>query len=234
MANSHDPVKISGWPLDEITIWVAVSPVPLITDWPDGCCEISGFYICSPERRARRAAWTTAVTQMGYEVKESTREILLPERAAAIRAGLGVHGLNGLMITPDHGSFVQITALMVHAAPPPYARGPEYDLSPGCGYCGDCIKACPTGAISEDGINTQKCLRSYMNRLDEMPENDYSNMGRRIMGCDTCQFACPKNAGLKRESPPVDLIDCMKLEKLLTNPAFDRISKYFKLYEPSV
>jgi len=87
---------------------------------------------------------------MGYEVK---REIMLPERAAAIRAGLGVHGLNGLMITPNYGSF---------------------------------------------------------------------------------QFACPKNAGLKREQPPADMIDCMKLEKLLTNLEFDRIFKYFQLNESSV
>ena len=91
-----------------------------------------------------------------------------------------------------------------------------------------------TGAISEDGVNTQKCLRSYMNRLDDMPEEDYPNMGRRIMGCDTCQSVCPKNVELKREQPPADLIDCMKLEKLLTDPELDRISKYFQLHEPGV
>ena len=30
------------------------------------------------------------------------------------------------------------------------------------------------------------------------------------------------------------MIDCMKLEKLLANPEFDRISKYFQLNESSV
>jgi len=231
MASAYDPSKLSGWPLDEITIWVAIAPTPPIGEWPEGCGEIGGFYMCSRQREKRRVAWEKAAVELGYEIKS---DVTLPERAAAIRAGLGVHGLNGLMIAPDYGSFVDITVLLVHAPPPPDARGPEHDLSPGCGNCGDCIKACPTGAISENGVDTQICLRSYMNWLENMPEEYYPKMGRRILGCDTCQHVCPKNAGLKREQPPADMIDCMKLEELLTKPDIDHISKYIKLYETSV
>jgi len=224
----HDPAKLSGWPLDEITIWVAVAPTPPIADWPDGCGEIGSFYMCSKQRKERRVAWEKAVVDLGYEIK---RGVTLPERAAAIRAGLGVHGLNGLMITPDDGSFVDITVLMVHAAPPPDARGFEYDLSPGCGNCGDCIKACPTGAISENGVDTQKCLRNFMNAQQFMPEEYYSKMGRRILGCETCQIVCPKNAALKREQPPAEMTEYMKLENLLTEPDIESIAKYIALDE---
>ena len=143
------PEELSGWPLDEITIWVAIAPTPPIANWPDGCGEIGSFYITSGQYKARRVAWEDAVIAAGYEIIRVRHGASLPERAAAIRAGLGVHGLNGLMIAPDYGSFVDITVLLVRAAPPADARGAEHDLSPGCDNCGECIKACPTGAISE-------------------------------------------------------------------------------------
>ena len=228
MSMEHDLGKVSGWPLEEITLWVAVAPTPPMAEWPEGCGEIGGFYMRSGWRQNRRSAWEDAAIALGYEI---IRGVTLPERAAAIRAGLGVHGLNGLMISPDYGSFVSIHVLMVHAAPPHDARGPEYDLSPGCGNCGDCIKACPTGAISlENGVDTQKCLRNFFGAPQFMPEEYYPKMGRRILGCDTCQLACPKNAALERETPPADMVEWMKLEKLLTEPDIDWISKYILLY----
>ena len=155
---------------------------------------------------------------------------MLPERAAAIRAGFGVHGLNGLLITPDHGSFVNISVLLLHAAPPPDARGPEHDLSPGCCKCGECVKACPACAISDDGVNALMCLRYHMRKPEAMPVEDYLRMGRRIVGCDTCQQVCPENAALERVQAPVDLIDCMKLEKLLYKPDIDLMSTYIESY----
>ena len=288
----HDPAKVSGWPPEEITIWVAIAPTPPVTGWPDGCGMIGSYYMYAPQRNARRTAWEDAVIAQGYDVK---RRAFLPERAAAIRAGLGVHSLNGPLIAPVYGSFVDITVLMIHAAPPSDARGPEHDLSPGCvgfagrraggghgadsanraedgsgadsgsraddgyditrdhgathdhcagsdaathdhcagsdaatGSCSECIKSCPTGAISEDGVNTLICLRSYMNRLEDLPEADFAKMGRMILGCDICQLACPHNRSLKHTSPPDDIAESMKLENLLTKPDVDLISRYPK------
>jgi len=227
----HDPVMVTGWPLGEITIWAAIAPTPPITDWPEDCGEIGSFYMRSQLRRARRAAWTDAALALGYELKQG---VMIPERAAAIRAGLGGHGLNGLMISPGYGSFVDITVLIVHAAPPTGARGPEYDLSPGCGDCGECIKACPTGAISAEGVNTLVCLRHYMNKLEDLPEQDYPKMGKRILGCESCQLVCPKNAGLAHERPPADMADRMRIEKLLSDPDIECICKYVRLGEVDV
>jgi len=194
-----------------------------MADWPEGCVEIGAYYMRSQLLETRRIAWEEAAIDLGYEI---VRDVTLPERAAAIRAGFGVHGLNGLMITPDYGSFVNISILLVHAAPPSDARGPEYDLSPGCGNCRDCITACPTGAISDNGVNTLICLRNYISKPDQMPEEDYHKMARRIQGCDTCQIACPHNAALEREQPPADMIDYMKLENLLTEPDTGGLLKY--------
>jgi len=223
MMFEHDPVNASGWPLEEITVWVAIAPTPPMVDWPEGCGELGGFYLHSAQQEKRLIAWEDAVIDLGFEI---VRDVTLPERAAAIRAGFGVHGLNGLLITPHYGSFVNISVLLLHAAPPHGVRGPEHDLSPGCGSCGDCIKACPTGAITGDGVNALICLRNYISRPLRMPVGDYQKMGRRIQGCDTCQQACPCNAGITREYPPADMIEHMKIEKLLAAPDVDSMSQY--------
>ena len=225
----HDPVNATGWPLEEITIWVAIAATPSMAEWPEGCGEIGGFYIGTRAQTDRRAAWEGAVAVLGYEI---ARESMYCERPAAIRAGLGVHALNGLFITPEYGSFVNIDALIVRAAPPTDARGPEHDFSPGCGDCGDCIAACPTGAITYEGYDFTKCLRRFMNFPQDMPESDYPKMGRMIQGCDICQRACPKNAAVAPEAPPADMAEWMRLENLLTKPDFERMSKYVDSFIP--
>jgi len=214
LANYYDPVSVTGWPLEEITLWVAIYPTLPVT-WPQGCGEISASYMDQPAKKSRPAAWASEIEAMGYEVK---RDAFLPMRTAAIRAGLGVHALNGMFIAPKHGSYVYISALPVRTPPPVEARGPQHDISPGCGNCGLCISACPTGAISKNGINAHMCLRRHMGSLETMPHETYPKMGARIYGCDACQQVCPHNAKLKHTEPLTDIINSMKLEELLTNP----------------
>jgi epoxyqueuosine reductase len=59
-----------------------------------------------------------------------------------------------------------------------------------------------------------------------MSTDSYLAMGKRIMGCDTCQITCPKNAQIKRIEPPEEMLECMKLEDLLTNPNMEIIARY--------
>jgi ferredoxin len=219
----HDVTKTTGWPLGEITIWAAIGPAPPV-DWPEGCGDINGYYLMNTEpRKSRFTQWKEAVAALGYEIAAGIR---MPDRAAAIRAGLGLHGRNGLMITPGTGSFTYISVLVVRSAPPPDARGPEHDLNIDCGNCGACIPACPAGAITGDGYDATRCLRHYMNHLDELPEEDYPKMGRRIIGCEDCQYVCPHNAGVARTAPPAEMVGLMKLEKLLSSPDIERMGEY--------
>jgi len=226
MSFDHDPVAVSGWPLEEITIWAAIAATPPIEGWPDDCGEIGAFYMRGDDRRKYEKAWEDATRNLGYEV---LADYTLPDRAAAIRAGLGVHGLNGLLITPDYGSFVGISLLLIRAAPPPDARGPEHDMSLGCGDCGVCIPACPSSAITENGVDTVICLRTYMSWPEYMPEDDYAKMDKRIVGCDACQIVCPKNDLLERVQPSESVKDCMMLDKLLTDSGIEEALKVTKL-----
>src|SRR5207245_4042158 len=73
-----------------------------------------------------------------------------------------------------------------------------------CGTCTLCIRACPTGAITEPYVvDARRCL-SYLTieQKGRIPEEFQSAAGNRIFGCDDCLEVCPYNhqAGLTKES----------------------------------
>ena len=221
MKMEHVPQAVSGWLVSESTAWAALYPAPPFSGWPEGHGQVSGYYIGSHEARRRAGLWGKAVSELGYEVVVQPK---LPARAIAIRACLGVHGLNGLLITP-YGSFVYIAVLLVRSPPPEGAGGPGADISPGCGNCGKCIDACPAGAISENGVDALACLSNSMYHQSSMPEGHYPQMGARVRGCDECQLVCPCNAHVEHLAPNLTHTEPFALERLLAGPDLDAIGK---------
>ena len=87
----------------------------------------------------------------------------LSYRHMAVEAGLGEIGLNNLLLTPEHGARVRFVALLTDAElPAGKPREPGLCRPERCGYA--CVKACPVGALSEDGLGTDKatCLKYYI------------------------------------------------------------------------
>jgi epoxyqueuosine reductase len=75
-------------------------------------------------------------------------------RHAAEEAGLGRIGINRLLLTEKFGPRVRITGIITNA-PLKADNKMREDI---CSKCGECIKACPAGAISEDGkVEMKKC-----------------------------------------------------------------------------
>lgn len=215
------PEAVCGWRTGETTVWSAVFKAPSFTPWPEGYGEVCNHYMRTQQAQKSEDAWAAAVRRMGFEVAPGSR---LPERAAAIRAGLGVPGLFGPLITPRHGSFVSLSTLLVRTPPPKGTPGPERDASPGCEKCGLCRDACPTGAISENGVDALKCLRCSMGTPERMPALHRELMGRRILGCDECQRVCPHNHGVARVAPDTGQIAPFHLNAILSNPDIEAIS----------
>ena len=114
----------------------------------------------------------------------------LPEVYAAYLAGLGVIGKNGLLITPDFGSYVFIgeivTTLALKASSP--AEG-------GCSACGKCTARCPAGALN-GGFYKEKCLSAITQKKSTLTseEERLIRLNACAWGCDECQNACPMNA----------------------------------------
>ncbi|MFH1821339.1 MAG: 4Fe-4S double cluster binding domain-containing protein [Methanobacteriota archaeon] len=117
------------------------------------------------------------------------RDVLMGDlslKHAAVAAGLGEFGLNNLLVTPQFGPRVITGAVVTNALfkPDPPLKGQLCDL------CGDCLKACPTGAIIEPKgydrakgwtINKHKCFHYVY----EVLEPKYGHHG-----CGMCIKAC--------------------------------------------
>ncbi len=114
----------------------------------------------------------------------------VPEVQAACLAGLGVRGLNTLLITEKYGSYVFIGEIVTDL---------ELDFENHgineCIQCGKCIKACPSSAIKENGFDRKICLSEITQKKGELSEKEIRLMKECgcVWGCDICQDICPMN-----------------------------------------
>ena len=141
----------------------------------------------------------------------------LLERYWAVKAGLGFIGRNRQLIIPGKGSYFFLGVLAIGASllspqggmiptslpsSPPLGEDlggvclPPWGDKRGasCLSCNRCLKACPTGALTLEGIDCRRCL-SYLTieHRETIPDEMGKKIGKRIYGCDVCQQVCPHN-----------------------------------------
>ena len=114
----------------------------------------------------------------------------LPEVRCAVNAGLGVLGRNALFINPVYGSWVFLGEIVTDRYFPPAA--PETVRCPDCGRC---VRACPVGAVGEEGIARERCLSFLSQKKGDLPPEIAEKMAAYncAWGCDICQKVCPMN-----------------------------------------
>lgn len=110
----------------------------------------------------------------------------LVDRAAAARAGVGWLGRSTMLLTPGHGPWLLLGSVVTDAdleETPPMRRT--------CGTCVACIPACPTGAITPDGLDARLCISTWLQAPGPIPHWIRPLIERRIYGCDDCLTSCP-------------------------------------------
>lgn len=117
-------------------------------------------------------------------------------RKAAQAAGIGAAGRNQMLITPEAGPRIRLVVIMTDAVF-------EFDkpfTGELCKDCDICIKACPSGALTEAGFERSKCLGEF----DPTPElaarqrKTNKSLSERIrIQCLKCMVACPVGKDLK-------------------------------------
>ncbi|GHV02894.1 hypothetical protein FACS1894211_15100 [Clostridia bacterium] len=143
----------------------------------------------------------------------------------AVRGGLADRVYrNTLAYSGRDGSRFALSGLCVagFGQPLPPRPGPADTAEPpgrqntACGDCGQCVRACPTGAISATGFDRAKCLRQYMADGAFPDERAARAAGRRLWGCDLCQACCPANSD-KTTPMPAELRELLKIEGFVEN-----------------
>lgn len=117
-----------------------------------------------------------------------TRKAPFVHAPAIYLAGLGTKGLNGTMITPEYGPRFYINSIITDC-PLPTGKPLDKDL---CTECGFCVRACPLGAIRDDGT------------LDTAACTEYDT-------CSTCITVCP--IGDVRPFTPKEVKDWLKSDR---------------------
>lgn len=114
----------------------------------------------------------------------------IDEVGAALRAGLGIRGDNGLFINEKYGSYVFVSDLVTDIEPSELSAVNEEIR--GCIHCGRCKTACPTGILRGEGDD---CLSAITQRKGELSEDEARLMRKygTVWGCDLCQSVCPYN-----------------------------------------
>ena len=133
-----------------------------------------------------------AVAGEGYRVATP----LLPLKLLAVRSGLAEYGRNNITYVSGMGSFHRLTA--VYSDMP--CKEDQWQIArmmKRCENCDLCGKACPTGAISPDRflLKAERCLTYHNEKKSTVPFPDWikPSWHNCIVGCLTCQRACPEN-----------------------------------------
>lgn len=141
------------------------------------------------------------IDQLIMGIKELTRDFEhkamvdtgeLIDVAVAERAGLGFIGKNGLLITPEFGSYVYLGEIITNIE-----IEPDQPISLNCGECTRCVNLCPTDALIGNGkMIAKRCLSFQTQNKGEMPLEFRSKIRTTIYGCDICQQVCPYNKNI--------------------------------------
>ncbi len=153
------------------------------------------------------------------------------ERELAIRAGFGSIGYNHMIIHPQWGSYISLGELLVDVDLMPYREMLAFNTSPlfdpqnlipgavGCcpKHCRQCVRACPTGALSSNGYDVNRCLAYWtIQHRGIIPKEFAKAMGNVIWGCDRCQQGCPRIRDNDIPAPEDNPLSRITLKEILT------------------
>lgn len=121
----------------------------------------------------------------------------IDERSAAVLAGLGIIGDNGLLITKKYGSFVFLCEVLSDLEPSAFPKANiEQESGGACLHCGACKKACP--------CHFEDCASGIGQKKGALtPEEEALVLKTGLVwGCDLCQTSCPLNKRAEKTSIP--------------------------------
>jgi ferredoxin len=128
---------------------------------------------------------------------------LVPIKRIAILAGFGAYGKNSMVLSPRHGLWLRLEAVVTDAGLP-IDRPINRDL---CGSCIRCVRACPAKALKPYILDPSRCLVDMS--LMKNPPKQFDKLRHRFepqltpnthVMCTMCQKACPYTTKERRSN----------------------------------
>lgn len=134
----------------------------------------------------------------------------IDECGAALSAGLGVIGKNGLIINEKYGSYIFIADVVTDVEPHILGAASPSEIKK-CIGCDACLKACPTGILRGE---CDSCLSAITQRKGELTDAEQALMIKynTAWGCDICQSVCPYNKS--KTVAPLPFFRRQRVEKI--------------------
>jgi epoxyqueuosine reductase len=152
------------------------------------------------EAYRRKEKFAELLRRKGVKVAKNSS---VPQKMAAVRAGVGWQGKNSLILTEKFGSWITLNSLVVDAE-----FTPDEPSSKNCGACQACQRACPTQAIQAPGlINVNRCIDYLTCSPGSIPKELRRSIGNRLVSCDRCQEICPNNRFVKDQGKRIPKLD---------------------------
>lgn len=142
------------------------------------------------------ASFRERIPEVRWRVAVDTAPLL--ERAYAAHAGLGWIGRSANLVTERFGPYVLLAEIVTDLDLEPDALHPDL-----CGECGQCLDACPTGALAAPHVlDARRCIsyltiekRGPFTKEEALWATGRTAAGNRpenfAFGCDLCLAACP-------------------------------------------
>jgi len=123
------------------------------------------------------------------------------EKALAEKAGIGWLGKYTCLLTKESGSQFFLGELFTNLELPF-----DHACENHCATCNKCIASCPTKALKAPYTMDAKLCIAYLTleHKTSIPIELRKLIGQRIVGCDTCQLACPWNKKMHDNLKPID------------------------------
>lgn len=162
------------------------------------------------------------LTPQGYRISGS----ILPLKLLAVHSGLGGYGRNNICYVSGMGSFHRLMAFYSDL-PCGENHWHEAEMAEDCRNCDICRQSCPTSDIPSERflLHAERCLTFHNEKPVDVPFPAWikPSWHNSLVGCMTCQLACPQNRDFLNWVEPLGEFSEEETAILLTKTPLDRL-----------